>query len=170
MSKVYKGAIQSDLIIEKGDDASQVTSIGGSLYVRQGATCDLPQVTSIGGFLEIKPRSKLVAPKLETIHGQPVGDPETQGALLKQVAEAALADPKNFIMNDWHNESGGCGTAHCVAGWAVHLAGEDGYALEKAVGPATAGALLLGTDAASMFFLSRDEATARLEMIRQGVA
>ena len=111
----------------------------------------------------------MIAPKLKSIHGQPIGSPEDQAALLKQVAEAALSDPANFTMSDWHNESGGCGTAHCISGWAVHLKGADGYALEKQVGPATAGALLLGTDAASMFFLSKDEATARLEMIRQGV-
>ena len=30
-------------------------------------------------------------------------------------------------MGDWHT----CNTTHCRAGWAVHLAGEDGYKLEK---------------------------------------
>ncbi len=185
MAKTYKGAIAGDLILEKGDDASQVTSIGGSLDVRQGAQCDLPQVTSIGGYLdvsegaqcdlpqvtsiggylEIKPRGKLTAPNLKTINGEPISAPADQAALLKQVADHALAAPENFTMSDWH----ACGTAHCIAGWAVHLKGEEGYALEKKVGPATAGALLLGTDAAAMFFLSKDEATGRLEMIRQGV-
>ena len=41
-------------------------------------------------------------------------------------------------MKSWHI----CETTHCRAGWAVHIAGEVGYALEKAVGPATAGALI----------------------------
>jgi uncharacterized protein YjbI with pentapeptide repeats len=41
-------------------------------------------------------------------------------------------------MGDWHF----CETTHCRAGWAVHLAGEPGYALERAVGPAAAGALI----------------------------
>lgn len=31
-------------------------------------------------------------------------------------------------MDDWHT----CDTTHCRAGWVVHLAGEKGYALEKA--------------------------------------
>ena len=146
MAKTYKGAIAGDLILEKGDDAKAVTSIGGSL--------------------EIKPRGKLHAPNLATINGQPLAKPEDQAALMKQVAEHALAAPENFTMSDWH----ACGTAHCIAGWAVHLKGEEGYALEKEVGPATAGALLLGTDAAAMFFLSKEEATGRLEMIRPGVA
>ena len=30
-------------------------------------------------------------------------------------------------MSTWHI----CGTTHCRAGWAVHLAGEEGYLLEK---------------------------------------
>ena len=210
MGKVYKGVIAGDLFLNKGDDASQVTTIGGSLdvrqgatcdlpvcttiggsidvrqgatcdlpvcttiggslYVRQGATCDLPVCTTIGGFLELYPRSKLNAPKLETISGKPVGDPAAQSALLKQVAEAALAGPSNLIMDGWHNESGRCGTAHCIAGWAVHLSGKEGYDLEDEVGSATAGAILLGTEAATMFFLSEDEARGRLEMIRQGVS
>ena len=31
-------------------------------------------------------------------------------------------------MSTWHS----CETRHCRAGWIVHLAGEKGYALEKA--------------------------------------
>ena len=30
-------------------------------------------------------------------------------------------------MSTWHT----CETAHCRAGWVVHLAGEKGYALEE---------------------------------------
>jgi len=45
----HTGEIKGDLVFKKGDDATKVTSIGGSLYVRQGATCDLPVCTSIGG-------------------------------------------------------------------------------------------------------------------------
>jgi hypothetical protein len=30
-------------------------------------------------------------------------------------------------MGDWHT----CETTHCRAGWIVHLAGEEGYALEQ---------------------------------------
>lgn len=167
MGKIYKGEIHGDLILFKGDDASAVTSIGGSLYVRQGATCDLPVCTSIGGHLEIKRRGKLNAPMLETISGQPLRGEAERRALFMQVAEAALADPANLVMDNWHKETS-CGTAHCIAGWAVHLT--DSYPLEKEVGPATAGALLLGIDAASLFFLSKDEATAQLEIIRRGAA
>jgi hypothetical protein len=30
-------------------------------------------------------------------------------------------------MSTWHT----CGTTHCRGGWVVHLAGAEGYALEK---------------------------------------
>ena len=41
-------------------------------------------------------------------------------------------------MERWHS----CGTTHCRAGWAVHLSGEAGYALEKFHGSALAGQLI----------------------------
>jgi hypothetical protein len=41
-------------------------------------------------------------------------------------------------MSSWHT----CGTTHCRAGWAIHLAGDAGYKLEKVVGSAAAGALI----------------------------
>lgn len=40
----------------------------------------------------------------------------------------AVSQPHALEMGDWHK----CDTTHCRAGWAVHLAGADGYALEKA--------------------------------------
>lgn len=41
-------------------------------------------------------------------------------------------------MQAWHT----CGTTHCVAGWAVTLAGEAGAKMEADLGPAAAGALI----------------------------
>ena len=41
-------------------------------------------------------------------------------------------------MGMWHT----CETTHCRAGWAIHLAGEAGYALEKRLGSSAAGALI----------------------------
>jgi hypothetical protein len=43
-----------------------------------------------------------------------------------KVYEAASKDGA-LNMSDVHT----CNTTHCRAGWAVHLAGEAGYALEK---------------------------------------
>jgi len=44
----------------------------------------------------------------------------------KKIYEAA-SNPGALNMNTWHS----CNTTHCRAGWAVHLAGEAGYELEK---------------------------------------
>ena len=39
----------------------------------------------------------------------------------------AASAPDALDMGTWHT----CGTTHCRAGWAVHLAGEAGKALER---------------------------------------
>lgn len=41
-------------------------------------------------------------------------------------------------MDHWHL----CETTHCRAGWAIHLAGEEGYALEERYGTETAAAMI----------------------------
>jgi hypothetical protein len=63
------------------------------------------------------------APKIENIH--------------KAIYAAASADGA-LNMGEWHT----CETTHCRAGWAVHLAGEAGRALENKIGTAAAGALI----------------------------
>jgi hypothetical protein len=67
-------------------------------------------------------------------------------------------------MGHWHDES--CRTTHCRAGWAIHLAGAAGYALEKQHGPQRAGAMLYraSTGRAPHFFASNERA---LEDIRR---
>jgi hypothetical protein len=44
------------------------------------------------------------------------------------VLEVVTQDGNELKMDTWHT----CDTTHCRAGWVVHLAGEKGYALEKA--------------------------------------
>jgi hypothetical protein len=51
-------------------------------------------------------------PKIENIH---------------QAIYAAASAPRALDMSTWH----ACGTTHCRAGWAVHLAGTAGYELEE---------------------------------------
>ena len=43
-------------------------------------------------------------------------------------------------MAQWHSTV--CNTTHCRAGWAIHLAGQAGYALEAKLGSSVAGALI----------------------------
>ena len=82
-------------------------------------------------------------------------------ARLRAVASAALADADALEMDTWHT----CDTTHCIAGWAIHQAGEPGRILEALHGPALAGRLLLGNDAASHFCDDNDDARAWLQSV-----
>lgn len=103
--------------------------------------------------------------------GKLVGDllpdpmPGSEERLL-DVARAALADADDEFtpsleMGDWHT----CSTVHCIAGWAIHLAGEHGKLLEAEYGEACAGYLLLGYEAATHFFDDNDGGRAYLESV-----
>lgn len=65
-------------------------------------------------------------------------------------------------MDDWHK----CGTTHCVAGWAIMLAGEQGAALERAIGPDAAGALIFAKSNPDLpvpnFYASNEDAMDQL--------
>lgn len=89
---------------------------------------------------------------------------------------AIEARPNSFNMDSWHgNYDGhgvntGCGTTHCYAGWAVHLAGEAGYNLEKAIGSEYAGQLILTASCPHMterpfFFGENVEALAEIRRL-----
>jgi hypothetical protein len=63
-------------------------------------------------------------------------------------------------MSAWHAS---CGTAHCRAGWAIHLAGTSGYNLEEEVGSCAAGALIYAASRPGPvpdFYASNEEALA----------
>ena len=135
---IYKGKIKGDLTLAKGDDATKVTSIGGYLYVSEGATCDLPLVTSIGGY---------PIPNADAVHVR-----------LKAIAEQVVNNPATLEMGKWH-----CGTTHCLAGWAVHLA-SSGYQLEKKVGSTLlAGNILLSVEPSRLFFAEKGKVLAMLQ-------
>jgi uncharacterized protein YjbI with pentapeptide repeats len=51
---------------------------------------------------------------------------------------AAISGGGSLNMAKWH----ACDTTHCRAGWAIHLAGAAGYALEKRTTPYLAGRLI----------------------------
>ena len=68
-------------------------------------------------------------------------------------------------MTLWHGREGNwCGTTHCRAGWAIHLAGEKGKALQDKVGPRMAGAMIYRVsrpgEPAPWFFASDPDALA----------
>jgi hypothetical protein len=70
-------------------------------------------------------------------------------------------------MSTWHSR---CGTTHCIAGWGIHQAGPEGYWLEREIGSAAAGAVLLGVEAASYFCVSNDVARKWLQSKLEGAA
>ena len=74
------------------------------------------------------------------------------------VAESALANESSLNMLTWHS----CETSHCLAGWAIHLAGDEGARLEAEYGPQVAGLLLLGAEAHAHFFDNDADARAWL--------
>jgi len=79
---------------------------------------------------------------------------------LRAAAIAALADGA-LNMKAWHS----CPTAHCLAGWLIHQAGEVGRLLEAAVGPEIAGLMLGGIEAHSHFYDDNEAATTWLRSV-----
>ena len=63
--------------------------------------------------------------------------PSVEGLVLR-VLSLVDANPDALEMDEVHN----CATTHCLAGWAVTLAGPDGAELEKKLGWNAAGALI----------------------------
>jgi hypothetical protein len=63
-------------------------------------------------------------------------------------------------MRQWH----ACETTHCLAGWAITLAGEAGRALEQQYGPARAGAMIYraSTGRVPHLYADNDRALANL--------
>jgi hypothetical protein len=60
-----------------------------------------------------------------------------------RILAALQTKPNRLDMDFWHGEDEQpCGTTHCIAGWAVFIAGEAGMALEDRYDAETAGALI----------------------------
>jgi len=64
----------------------------------------------------VQKSQSLIIPVVENLHAK--------------IYAAATVTPESLDMSNVH----GCSTTHCRAGWAVHLAGDAGYALEKRFG------------------------------------
>ena len=87
----------------------------------------------------------------------PIASPEQAAPRITAVARAAL-EADALDMDTWHT----CETTHCIAGWAIHLAGDEGKALEEKHGSYIAGLSLLGPEAAAHFYDDHEAATAWL--------
>ena len=85
-------------------------------------------------------------------------------ARLQAVAVQVLGQPDSLRMDGWHSD---CGTAHCLAGWAIHQAGPIGATLESLHGSHLAGLFLLGHDAADRFYQSNEDVLEWLRSISE---
>ena len=85
--------------------------------------------------------------------------PNIDGTILAAIEAGGTLD-----MSRWHGPEGWCGTMHCRAGWAVHLAGKPGKALEDKVGTQRAAAMIYRASRpgkpAPWFFAPQDQALA----------
>ena len=72
-------------------------------------------------------------------------------------------------MGSWH-----CGTTHCRAGWAVHLAGEQGYALEQFFNTELAAMLIYRESGSPInparFYDGNDDALADMKRLAEGAS
>ena len=90
--------------------------------------------------------------------------PDIDAAILAAIE----ADGCALQMSEWHT----CETAHCRAGWAIHLAGKAGAALEARFGANVAGALIYAASRPDMpvpdWFVDDAEALADLRRCAGG--
>ena len=104
----------------------------------------LPEGITFGGDAYFSGCTGLTAlPEIFTMHGKVITReeiPVIEDLDSKIYTTVSAGTGPRLKMSCWHEE--GCNTTHCRAGWAIHLGGEKGYALERAVGPAMAGALI----------------------------
>ena len=79
------------------------------------------------------------------------------------ILSAIRQDGCSLDMGEWHK----CETTHCRAGWAIHLAGERGRALEEKTTPYLAGRLIYEASRPGVpcpdFFASTEDAMADIE-------
>jgi len=59
--------------------------------------------------------------------------------LHQKVLEEVSKEGQELNMNNWHT----CSTTHCRAGWIVHIAGQEGYDLERKTDSSFAAQLIL---------------------------
>ncbi len=81
---------------------------------------------------------------------------------LRELAQVVLASPDHLQMESWHSD---CGTSHCIAGWAIRLAGEEGARLAALNDPEIAGYILLGPEAHGYFYSKKEHAIAWLQSV-----
>jgi hypothetical protein len=93
--------------------------------------------------------------------------------LFGRILERVEAAPNEFYMSSWHSKDAlldgtySCGTTHCIAGWVVVVAGDQGRELERVLTEDTAAAADLICQQSTLgeipnFYAGRDAALKQL--------
>lgn len=114
----FSDKVQFSAEIDCAEDAPLSVKVGLSVKWAIEAGANLTDAYLAGANQET-----LVVPVVEKIDAKILAEIEAGGRL---------------DMGLWHL----CETTHCRAGWAIHLAGEQGYALERKIGSLRAGAAI----------------------------
>ena len=117
-----------------GADLSGADLSGADLSGADLSGADLSGADLSGAKLS---RAKLSRAKLSRANLSGAKLPEILIPVVERLHQRML-DEITIDMGRWHT----CGTTHCRAGGAIHLAGPAGYELERQLGPSVAGALI----------------------------
>ena len=128
----FSGEVQFTAEIECAEDASVSVKLGLAVRWAYKTGADLRDADLRGADLRganLRGALKVDSADIPVI-------PNIDNVILGAIEMGGKLD-----MNSWH-ANGICGTTHCRAGWAVHLGGEKGKALEARFGPQIAGTLI----------------------------
>ena len=162
----FSGEVQFKADIDCGDDAPLSVKVGLAVKWALKARTDLAGADLAGADLadaNLAGANLAGANLADALKIDPADIPvipNIDAAILAEIERGGTLD-----MGSWHGPNDHwCGTTHCRAGWAVHIAGAKGKALQDRVGPQMAGTLIYHASRPGApsphFFASTDEALA----------
>ena len=141
--KCYKYELTGDhikVLYQGSVDLRSLTSLPEGVQFNNQGDVDLSSLTSLPEGVQFNNQGSV---DLSSLTSLPEGVITNLGIPIiedidKKILAMVTSGNNKLNMSDWHT----CKTTHCRAGWAIHLAGDQGYDLERKFGPAGAGALI----------------------------
>ena len=147
----FTGSVLFEAEIEATEDTPLSIRLGLAVRVAVKARANLADANLAGAYLA--GALKIESEEIPVI-------PNIDATILAAIEKSKAAGKAGLHMDDWHT----CGSTHCRAGWAIHLGGAKGAALEKRVGPFMAGCLIYQAsrpdEAPPHFYASTEDAMA----------
>ena len=135
-------SMKSSLQVEVGDEVNPIFRLRSALEIVVGEIKEGKRESAVlsGADLSGAVLREILEKEVPLI-------PNIDAAILASIEKNKAAGTNGLDMGSWHgkediDETNWCGTTHCRAGYAICLAGKEGFALEKKYGSATAGMLL----------------------------